>query len=235
MSIYITGDTHRDFDRIYYFCEKNNTTKDDIMIILGDAGINYYLFEMDDTLKSELNMLPITLFCIHGNHEERPYNIPSYKEQEWHGGTVYIEQKFSNLIFAKDGEIYNFNGQKFIAIGGAYSVDKNIRQLRGWQWFESEQPSDEIKSYVEQQLDSVGWQIDGVLSHTTPKSYEPTWAFLSGIDQSKIDKTTEIWLDSIEKKLRYKYWYAGHFHVDSQEGPIKIMFESIEKLAENSK
>lgn len=227
MSIYITGDTHRNFDRIYCFCEENNTTKDDIMIILGDAGINYYLFGMDDNLKAELNMMPITLFAIHGNHEERPYNIPSYEEQKWHGGTVYIEPKYPNLIFAKDGEIYDFNDHKYIVIGGAYSVDKYIRQIRGWQWFESEQPSEEIKAYVEQQLDKIGWQIDGVLSHTTPKTYEPTWAFLSEIDQSKVDKTTEIWLDKIEKKLKYKHWYAGHFHVDSQEGPITIMFKKI--------
>ena len=65
MSIYITGDTHRDFERLYYFCEENRTTKDDIMIILGDAGINYYLLGTDDNLKDELNSMPITLFCIH--------------------------------------------------------------------------------------------------------------------------------------------------------------------------
>ena len=215
---------------IHYFCDKNNTTKDDIIIILGDAGINYYLLGMDDNLKAELNMMPITFFCIHGNHEERPYNIPSYQEKQWHGGTVYIEPAYPNLIFAKDGEIYDFNGQKYIVIGGAYSVDKYIRQIRGWHWFESEQPSNEMKKYVEQQLDKVNWTIDGVLSHTVPIDYEPTWAFLSGIDQSTIDKSTEKWLGEIEKKLCYKYWYAGHFHVDSQEGPITIMFKNIEKL-----
>lgn len=230
MSIYITGDTHRDFDRIRYFCDQNNTTKHDIMIILGDAGINYYLLGMDNNLKAELNMLPITLFCIHGNHEERPFNIPSYQEQQWHGATVYIEPDYPNLIFAKDGEIYDFEGQKYIAIGGAYSVDKDIRQLRGWHWFESEQPSEEMKAFVIQQLEKVHWQVDGVLSHTVPIDYEPTWAFLSDLDQSKVDQSTEKWLGEIEKKLHYKYWYAGHFHVDSQEGPITIMFNKIEKL-----
>ena len=232
MRIYITGDTHRDFDRISFFCEENHTTKDDIMIILGDAGINYYLLGMDDNLKDELNSMPITLFCIHGNHEERPYNIPTYTEQKWHSGTVYVESKYPSLIFAKDGEIYDFNGQKYIVIGGAYSVDKYYRQIRGWQWFASEQHTNAIKAYVEQQLDSVDWKIDGVLTHTTPKAYEPTSAFLSGIDQSKVDKTTEIWLDTIEQRLTYKHWYAGHFHVDSQEGPVKIMFKRIEKLAD---
>ncbi len=232
MSIYITGDTHRDFDRIFFFCEENRTTKDDIMIILGDAGINYYLLGMDDNLKYELNSLPIILFCIHGNHEERPYNIPSYEEHKWHGGTVYSEPKYPSLIFAKDGEIYNFNGQEYIVIGGAYSVDKYYRQIRGWQWFASEQPTNAIKAYVEQQLDSVDWKIDGVLTHTAPKAYEPTSAFLSGIDQSKVDKTTERWLDTIEQRLTYKHWYAGHFHIDSQEGSVKIMFKRIEKLAD---
>ena len=234
MSIYITGDTHRDFSRIYNFCEREETTRDDIMIILGDSGINYYLMGMDNILKSELELMPITLFCIHGNHEERPFNIPSYEEQQWHGGTVYVEPKYPSLIFAKDGEIYDFNGQKYIAIGGAYSVDKYIRLIHGYPWFESEQPTDKIKACVEHRLDSVDWHIDGVLSHTTPKSYEPTWAFLSGIDQSRVDKSTEEWLDKIEKKLKYRYWYSGHFHVDSQEGPIKIMFINIEKL-HNSK
>lgn len=45
--IYITGDTHRDFGRIIDFCEENETTKDDILIILGDAGINYFLDSSD--------------------------------------------------------------------------------------------------------------------------------------------------------------------------------------------
>lgn len=230
MNIYITGDTHRDFDRIKDFCEKENTSNEDIIIILGDAGINYYLFGRDNDLKAELNTLPVTLFCIHGNHEERPYNIPSYEEQPWHGGTAYIEPAYPNLIFGKDGEIYDFNGRKYIVIGGAYSIDKSFRLQNGWNWFESEQPDDDTKAYTEQQLDSVDWKIYGVLTHTMPKAYEPSWAFLSGIDPEKVDKSTELWLDKIEKRLTYEKWYAGHYHVDSQEGPIKVMFRSVERL-----
>ena len=40
--IYITGDTHGDFSRIERFCEKFQPSREDIMIILGDAGFNYY-------------------------------------------------------------------------------------------------------------------------------------------------------------------------------------------------
>lgn len=232
MSIYITGDVHRDFDRLFLFCEKTPTTREDVMIILGDAGINYYLSDRDRLLKEELSNLPLTLFCIHGNHEERPFNLPGYQEQEWHGGKVYVEPDFPNLIFAKDGEIYDFDGKQYIVIGGAYSVDKHFRQSHGWQWFASEQPDETIKAYVEQQLDKVHWTVDGVLSHTVPLDYEPTWAFLSGIDQSRVDKSTEIWLGTLEKKLHYRYWFAGHYHVESQEGPITLFFESVKTLAQ---
>ena len=39
--IYITGDMHGDFSRIERFCDRLHPSKDDIMIILGDAGFNY--------------------------------------------------------------------------------------------------------------------------------------------------------------------------------------------------
>ena len=53
--IYITGDTHGDFTRIDFFCKKMNTTKQDIIIILGDAGINYYLNEKDEKIKRHIS------------------------------------------------------------------------------------------------------------------------------------------------------------------------------------
>ena len=39
---YITGDTHGLFQRIKDYSYNNATTKEDVLIILGDAGINYY-------------------------------------------------------------------------------------------------------------------------------------------------------------------------------------------------
>lgn len=39
--IYITGDTHGSFERVESFCERIKTKRDDILIILGDAGINF--------------------------------------------------------------------------------------------------------------------------------------------------------------------------------------------------
>jgi len=58
--ICITGDTHGRFDRVQKFATQMNTTKDDVMIILGDAGINYYLNDRDEARKKEISEIPLS-------------------------------------------------------------------------------------------------------------------------------------------------------------------------------
>jgi len=157
--IYLTGDTHGDFQRIAHFCARMHTKPSDIVIILGDAGINFYGGWRDLHKKEFISALPITLFCIHGNHEQRPATIPSYTEQEWHGGTVYVEEQFPSILFAKDGEVYDLNGMQTIAIGGAYSIDWMLR-IPGRSWWPDEQPSTDTKACVESKLDQLGWKVD---------------------------------------------------------------------------
>ena len=72
MSVYLTGDTHGHFERIECFCKDNETTPYDLLIILGDAGINYYGGHWDKKLKQYIASMPITLLCINVNHEFRP-------------------------------------------------------------------------------------------------------------------------------------------------------------------
>lgn len=198
---YITGDTHGQFGRIGSFCHRFGTSKDDVMIILGDAGINFSGGIHDRMKKEFLEFLPITIFAIHGNHEQRPQTIESYQEKMWHGGVVYYEEEYPSLLFAKDGEVFELDGKQAIVMGGAYSIDKMVRLMYGYGWWPDEQPSDEVKKCVESRLDKLGWKVDVVLSHTTPLKYEPVEVFLSGVDQSKVDKSTEKWLDKIEDRL----------------------------------
>lgn len=224
---YITGDTHAQFGRIEQFCERISPTREDVLIILGDAGINYYGGWRDRNLKRRLAQLPLTLFSIHGNHEQRPMTISSYHTTVWNGGEVYVEDEFPNLLFAVDGSYYSFDGVQTFAIGGAYSVDKFYRLANDWGWWPDEQPDEATKLRAERQLDIHGWQADVVLTHTCPLRYEPTEVFLSGVDQSSVDKSTEEWLDTIERRLQYKQWYCGHYHTEKAIDKMTFMFESI--------
>lgn len=230
--IYITGDTHGQFERIENFCRRYGTSKDDVIIILGDAGINFSGGFRDQIKKEYLESLPVTIFAIHGNHERRPWTIDSYQEKCWHGGVVYYEKEYPSLLFAKDGEIFDLGGKKAIVIGGAYSIDKMVRLIYGYGWWPDEQPSEEIKQYVESQLDRLNWKVDVVLSHTIPLKYEPIEVFLAGIDQSKVDKSTEEWLDRIEDRLKYEKWYCGHYHTEKKIDRLEILFENVSIFCE---
>lgn len=219
--IYITGDTHRDFSRFYSLKSK----EDDMLIVLGDIGINYYLNEEDKNCKEYLKKLKLKLFCVRGNHEERPDNISTYKEVEMFGGEVFIEEEYPNLIFAKDGETYNIDGKKILVIGGAYSVDKQYRLLHGYKWFKGEQLT---KKEMDTILEKVkGKHFDIVLTHTCPYKYEPREVFMQGLDQSKVDKSMEHFLDEIEENISYDKWYCGHYHTEKQVDKLEFMFGRI--------
>ena len=86
-----------------------------------------------------------------------------------------------------------------------------------------------------------------MLTHTCPIDYLPTEMFMSTrqnaaikrkprkatskkLFKPDIDRSTEIWLGEIEKKLDYKIWFCGHYHVDKQIDKIHMMHKEIRPL-----
>ena len=143
------------------------------------------------------------------------------------GGTVYVEDAYPNLLFAKDGEVYDLDGQSTLVIGGAYSVDKWYRLRMDMNWFANEQPSDEIKSRVMQKLENLNQKVDVVLSHTCPERYIPVEAFLSGIGQSAVDNSTEEWLGQVETQLEYGAWLCGHWHINKRIDKLQFLYHDV--------
>ena len=230
--VYITGDIHGNPQRIVDFCGKHALTSDDVIVVLGDVGANYYLNKRDEMMKSMLSELAPTIFCIHGNHEARPENIPGYTEKLWNGGCVLYQEQYPNILFPIDGECFNLNELRCLVIGGAYSVDKFYRQARGWAWWEGEQPSAEIKATVEANLKGWKGRINVVFSHTCPEKYTPIECFIPGIDQSSVDRSTEEWLDKIEEMAHYRDWYCGHWHINKRIEKMHFLYDDIEILGE---
>lgn len=229
--VFIKGDCHGNFTFLREFCKENNTTLEDTLIILGDAGINFWLHGQDRKLKKFISRFPITLFCVHGNHEERPRNIGTYKAAyyEKYSCNCWYEEEFPNILFPFNGTAA-FNGKKLLIIGGAYSVDKFYRLERGAPWFESEQltslEKEAILLFIEEEN-----SFDYILTHTAPLNYEPTYLFLDFIDQSKVDKSMETFLQVICENVEFKHWCFGHYHDDKDLGDgFKIYYHQIEEI-----
>lgn len=243
---YITGDKHRHFGSLISFCRKNSLSPDDVVIILGDSGFNYFGDKRDDRLKKQLCDLGVTLFCIRGNKENRPENIGTYGVQTFCGGTVFYEPKYPELLFAKDGEVYRFGTKDYMVIGGAHSVDRLRCLAEGLPFWEDEMPDAETKALAERKLAERGNRIDGFLTHTCPISCLPTEMFISTAREAKnknttskkrkdssaeypldIDRSTEEWLETLMKSNTFDEWYCGHYHIDKTLGKVHMLYKSI--------
>ena len=68
MAFYITGDTHGKLKPVKRFAKNEELTSDDAIIILGDAGFNYFGDERDGWTKRVVAGIEPTVFCTHDNH-----------------------------------------------------------------------------------------------------------------------------------------------------------------------
>lgn len=226
----ITGDCHGQFSRFKHL-EKDPEIA---VIILGDVGLNYNLDENDYARKKSLcKHYPFAFYCVKGNHEARPKDIPGMKlvHDEAVDGPVWVEEDFPRIKYFCEWGHYTINGLKTLVVGGAYSVDKWYRLAQGWKWFENEQLTDfEMGTCLR---NAKGRHFDLILSHTCPYSWRPVDLFLRGIDQSKVDNTMELWLDTLKVETSWGIWLYGHYHADRLERPYaEIFYYEMEELTD---
>lgn len=232
----ITGDTHGQVEmRLSELADlyKGIIPEETAMIILGDAGINYYLNKTDLKHKRQISAYGIAIYCVRGNHEERPQNINNMiycYDEEVHGSVAY-EIGFPLIRYLLDGQTYNINGYRVLVIGGAYSIDKYYRLQNGWQWFPDEQLTQVEMERITQNVQ--GQEFDFVFTHTCPLAWEPVDLFLRGIDQSLVEKDMEIWLNELKEKIQWNVWCFGHYHADRIERiGVEMFYTEIEDMDE---
>ena len=244
MKFFITGDCHGEFTRF-------NTlpTDEEIgVIILGDAGFNFYLNKTDEKKKKEFcaNYPNITVYCVRGNHEARPQDLETMatKFDTTVHGVVYTEPQYPNIRYFLDYGFYDISGYNCLVIGGAYSVDKNWRLIRNGMteetnnpkktgWFANEQLTKEEMKDCYELARNFNKKVDFVFTHTCPTKFQPTDMFLHGIDQSKVDNSMEEFLEIISYQIGWETWCFGHYHADRVERPhVEQYYRDIEELDE---
>lgn len=236
--VFVTGDTHGDYKEVERKCRLLETTKEDVVIVLGDNGLNYYGDRRDQRLKAHLQSLPVTFVLIRGNHDRRPDKRTYQKvlvEREGIRGRFLVEDEYPDLLFCREFGFYTFADKRCFVIGGAYSVDKEFRLEqydlgnKDYKWFYDEQLTPEERANATKELaKSVeeGNPPSIILSHTCPLKYKPFEKTALGGYSDAVDETMERWLDDVEELVPYENWYCGHWHIDRPIDRMHFLYTS---------
>ena len=206
MTIYVTGDTHGGPD-LQKIRDWENGKPGDYLIIAGDFGYPWDFSEPENDDIKWLETRPYRILFVDGNHERYDYwrDRPT---EEWNGGLVQRLRPHSPIMRLMRGEIYTIEGSTVFTMGGATSTDKQWRHV-GEDWWPCELPSEENFEQAREKLDEVGWSVDYVVTHTCATGFlEPTMG-----RSGDPDRLTDFFQE-LEKRLEYKHWYYGHFHID---------------------
>ena len=252
--IYITGDTHGNFERFdeNRFPIQTEMTKKDYIIICGDFG-GVWTFEGESNIEKEtldwLNDKNFTTLFVDGNHENYTRLYNDYQVEKWHGGKVHKIR--DSVLHLMRGEIFDIDDKRFFAFGGAKShdiqdgilnLDEEERiykyrksgayfRIRNFSWWDLELPTEEEMKKGINNIEKINNKVDYTISHCCPTSIQT----LLSSGTYKKDYLTD-YFQKIMDKCEFKKWYFGHYHdyrqVNSQfsllyENIIPLEFESI--------
>ncbi len=232
MSIFVTGDIHGSYD-IHKLAssrfDARNLSKDDYLIICGDFGLVWDGSNSEQYWRRWLDEKPFTTLFVDGNHEGFTA-LNELPTMSWHGGKVH--QAAESVFHLMRGELFELDGRKVFAMGGAKSSAYDIAHRQaGISWFPEEIPSSEERDHAIEVLEEANWNIDLVITHCAPTSAKLSLELATDrLDIHPMDEYTD-WLDSIMQKLTYKHWFCGHYHVDAAlDANIQVLYQSICKV-----
>ncbi len=201
--IYVTGDTHGEHARILH----PEYTEKDTLIICGDFGFIFYGTPEERVFLDWCERsLPYTICFVDGNHENFDL-LMQYPVEEWNGGKIRRIRK--NIIHLMRGQLYQIEGKSFFTFGGAYSIDRAVRQ-EGVDWWPQELPADAEYKLGASTLKEREMQVDYILTHTAPREMVMRLRHVPDPHEMEL----EGFLEYLMYETRFKHWYCGHWHID---------------------
>lgn len=200
--IYIVGDLHGSFGTMKNRIIKYNIS-DCILICVGDLGVGFQHPYKEPLIWKKLNSFfaehNITFLSIRGNHDDPKY---------FNGPDRIVH---SNLELLPDYTLRNINGQDFLFVGGAISVDRIDRIPERSYWHD--------EGFVLRS--ELAAQCDVLVTHSAPLWNGPTdKSAISG--WCSVDKT--LWDECVQERKDHssliqlctpKKHYCGNFHMSS--------------------
>lgn len=248
--IYVTGDTHGEYQRLSsrFFPEQKSMNKNDYVIICGDFGIwrddKEHRYWMD-----WLENRPFTTLFADGNHEN--FDMLSQMPAVcWNGGLVHAIRP--SVLHLMRGQGFLLRNRRVFVMGGAASHDikdgilepddpdlmrkkavlnrrgKTMYRINHVSWWKEEMPSEEEYAAGLETLQKWDWKTDYLITHCAPQSLEEK---IVG-ERTQPNRLTE-YLEEINTRCRFKYWFFGHYHDNRKVTPHHIcLYEQVVKVCE---
>ncbi|SCJ67244.1 Uncharacterised protein [Anaerotruncus sp. 2789STDY5834896] len=212
--LYITGDTHGDYDR---FEDKavRRLKQGDVLVVCGDFGFVWDGGKREQKILKKLGKKKYTILFVPGSGDNYDL-LREYPEETLYGAPARrIEQGVYQLL---TGQFYDIDGKRLLAFGGGESMDQDII---GRELFCDQLPTKaELDVFCQQH---AGEKTDLVVS------YEPPYAIASFLDlEAKADSYYGLYLDTISRQIEFKQWFFGKHHVDKRVTPRYMgVFEKV--------
>lgn len=216
--VLIVGDLHGSIHygrQSFEYAHRNDC---DAIIQLGDCGVWVDCDSTDrylDAIQCEATEWDIDFYWLRGNHDD-PRRI------DLGDPTPQYTAGRDRMIYLPDGYRWSWQNKRFMAVGGAVSVDKRMR-TEGRSWWPEEELSD---ADVEYACRDDGTPVDVVFSHDCPLGVD-----IPGVGRDLKTGNTNGWpydvlleaerhrikMRKIFDSVRPKLFIHGHYHQFYQE------------------
>jgi UDP-2,3-diacylglucosamine pyrophosphatase LpxH len=202
--VYIIGDVHGKVDALQRIIDEHDI-KDCIFICVGDLGIGFKQDRTKDLrgiahFNKFLAPRNIHFLSIRGNHDDPSYFIGK--------GRV----AHSHVELLDDYTLREINGEKFLFVGGAVSIDRQIRKEGVSYWSDEKFVLDTSKIA----------RCDVLITHSAPSWNGP--CDKDGI-RGWCEKDPTLWDECLQERKEHdilikltgaRKHYCGHFHTFSR-------------------
>lgn len=208
MKILIAGDAHGDRSYISHLFKVAKEFDADKIFQLGDFGYwpkDFCGGKFLAYVSGQATRTGIPFYWLDGNHEDH-----THLTQRKRDGFIEHER---NLFYSPRGHQWEWDGVKFLSVGGSYSIPTKYR-IRNNTWFEEEEliSDDDVEAAI-----SHG-QSDVLLSHDVPHRADILGQYYirTGVQLRRLtecDKMTAQ-LEKVCEAVKPRWVYHGHYHMN---------------------
>jgi hypothetical protein len=204
MTFMFVGDTHSDVSFVSSVCRFAKSQGVDTVFQLGDFGIwdhqpsgVYFL----DHLNERAAQRGVKWIFVDGNHENHD-SLRGYTEVTDSGMVVVRD----NILWTGRTNVFDHDGYRFGAVGGAVSIDRHAR-IPGKSWWPQETTAiGDVYRFTEVVGDRP---VDFLITHDAPSVIEPWEGF---IKDDALSNANRDLMDEVGKVARPRWWFHGHYH-----------------------